>query len=244
MALLRITFFSTTLGMNVDMNAIIPENPTSTPLKTVYLLHGMSDNQTNWSRYTNIERLIAGKNVAVIMPTTHMAWYTDMDCGYLKYYTFVSKEVPTVARHMFPQLSDKREDTFVAGLSMGGYGAMKIALDNSDFFEKAACFSGAYGHVTMDYTPYWNSIFGDTPEKRQKHTIEAYIQKNKDGNLRKPPLYVWCGTEDFLLEDNRRMRDILIENGFDVTYSESAGNHEWKCWEEQFMKALDFFGVK
>ena len=243
MAFLQVTFFSQTLGMNMDMDVLLPENPTSTPLKTVYLLHGMSDNQTNWQRYSAVERHIFGKNVAIVMPTTHLAWYTDMECGYLRYFTFVSEEVPAVCRRMFPQLSSKREDNFIAGLSMGGYGALKIALSHSDAFEKVACYSAAFKYVTLDYTPYWNSVFGDTPEKREKHRIETYIDNNIAGNNRKPPIYMWCGTEDGLLQSNRDTRDLLISKGFDVTYSESEGGHEWRCWDEQFRRSLDFFGI-
>ncbi len=211
MAFLQVTFFSQTLGMNMDMDVLLPENPTSAPIKTVYLLHGMSDNQTNWQRYSAVERHILGKNVAVVMPTTHLAWYTDMECGYLRYFTFVSEEVPAVCRRMFPQLSSKREDNFIAGLSMGGYGALKIALSHSDAFEK--------------------------------HRIETYIENNIAGNNRKPPVYMWCGTEDGLLQSNRDTRDLLISKGFDVTYSESEGGHEWRCWDEQFRRSLDFFGI-
>ncbi len=243
MALMQVTFFSTVLGMNTEMNVFIPENPTSDKLKTIYLLHGMSDNQTNWSRYTSIERFLAGKNVAVIMPTTHMGWYTDMECGYRQFFTHVAEEVPAVARRLFPQLSDKREDNFIAGLSMGGYGALKIGLAKSDRFEKLACYSGAYEYVKHQKGPYWDSIFGDTDEKRQKHTIDAYMNKVIEENLRKPPIYMWCGTEDFLLEESHRTRDMLKAAGFDVTYSESSGGHEWRCWEEQFLKSLDFFGI-
>lgn len=243
MALMQITFMSSTLGMNTEMNVFMPENPTSPTLKTVYLLHGMSDNQANWSRYTSIERFLIGKNVAVIMPTTHMGWYTDMECGYRPFFTHVADEVPAVARRFFPQLSDKREDNFIAGLSMGGYGALKIGLARSECFEKIACYSGAYEYVKHQVGPYWDSIFGDTPEKRRKHTIEAYVENIAANNLRKPPIYMWCGTEDFLLEDSRKTHELLVANEFDITYAESAGNHEWRCWEEQFLKSLDFFGI-
>ena len=126
---------------------------------------------------------------------------------------------------------------------MGGYGALKIALSHSDAFEKVACYSAAFGHVTREYTPYWNSVFGDTPEKREKHRIETYIENNIAGNNRKPPVYMWCGTEDGLLQSNRDTRDLLISKGFDVTYSESEGGHEWRCWDEQFRRSLDFFGI-
>ena len=83
----------------------------------------------------------------------------------------------------------------------------------------------------------------NTPEKREKHRIETYIENNIAGNNRKPPIYMWCGTEDGLLQSNRDTRDLLISKGFDVTYSESEGGHEWRCWDEQFRRSLDFFGI-
>ena len=134
MALLHVDFFSDALGMCTAMDVILPEKTRGQigmegrgaegKCPTLYLLHGMSDDHTIWQRRTSIERYVADKALAVVMPTTHLGWYTDMYIGY-KYWTFISQELPAICRRFFPMMSDRREDTFAAGLSMGGYGAFK-----------------------------------------------------------------------------------------------------------------------
>ncbi len=244
MANFQITFFSATLGMQTDFVAFVPERPAKTPLKVVYLLHGMSDNQTNWSRFSSIELYCRSNNFAVIMPTTGLGWYTDMDCGYQKYFTYVSEEIPEIVHNLFPQISQKREDNFIAGLSMGGYGALKIALAKNDKFAKVATYSGAFNYFSeRPYEPYWNSIFGDTPEKRQKHDVVTYMNALVENGGQKPDVFIWCGTSDDLLQCNRDMAKKLTDNGFNVTYSESEGGHEWRCWHEQFVKSIEYFGL-
>lgn len=110
--------------------------------KTVYLLHGMSDDHTIWQRRTSIERYASKLGIAVVMPCTHLGFYTDTTYG-MNYWTFISDELPKICREFFPQMSDKREDTLAAGLSMGGYGAWKLGLGASDTFGAAAALSGA-----------------------------------------------------------------------------------------------------
>lgn len=109
---------------------------------TLYLLHGMSDDHTAWQRFTAIERHVSHLNLAVVMPTTHLGWYTDMEYGN-RYWTYPTQELPGICRSFFHGMSDKREDTFIAGLSMGGYGAFKAALGAPETFCAGASLSGA-----------------------------------------------------------------------------------------------------
>ena len=255
MILNKCNFFSKTLLNHVDVDILLPgvgDNDCvgtslediyapQKPFPVLYLLHGALDDHTMWLRHTNIEEFAEKAGLAVVMPSGQNGFYTNAKYG-LNYFDFITKELPLFVQKYFP-VSTKREDTYIAGPSMGGYGALKIALSHSDAFEKVACYSAAFGYVTREYTPYWNSVFGDTPEKREKHRIETYIENNIAGNNRKPPVYMWCGTEDGLLQSNRDTRDLLISKGFDVTYSESEGGHEWRCWDEQFRRSLDFFGI-
>ena len=187
MALLQVKFFSNVLGKCVSMEVCLPqttngqigmEGKAETTFPTLYLLHGMSDDETIWERRTSIERYATAKGIAVVMPTTELGWYTDMECGYQKYYTFIAKELPAVCRGFFRGMSDKREDNWIAGLSMGGYGALKIALNESETFGKAAGLSGAYDICKYPETPYWQSIFGEG-KSREKHTIKTAISLPK-----------------------------------------------------------------
>src|SRR5690554_3728055 len=131
---------------------------------TLYLLHGLSDDHTIWLRRTNIERYVSNRGIAVVMPAVHRSFYTDMAIGY-KYWTFVSEELPDIARSFFP-LSDSREDNFVAGLSMGGYGAFKMALRCPEKFAAGASLSGALdlSKVVERHFDEFRTIFG-SPEK-------------------------------------------------------------------------------
>ena len=126
MALLHVNFFSDVLGMCAEMDVILPQQTSGQigmegraadgKYKTMYLLHGLSDDQTTWQRRTSIERYVSGLGIAVVMPTTHLGFYTDTTYG-VRYWTYVSQELPRICREFFPRMSEKREDTLAAGLS-------------------------------------------------------------------------------------------------------------------------------
>src|SRR3712207_5671442 len=133
------------------MTVILPQ-PTSTQIgmtgqvgsgdpPVLYLLHGLSDDDTTWLRRTSVERFVAPLGWAVVMPQVHRSFYSDEQLGG-QFWTFVSEELPGLVDRFF-RVSTAREDTFVAGLSMGGYGALKLALRQPDRFAVAASLSGA-----------------------------------------------------------------------------------------------------
>ena len=146
MALIDCHYFSQVLGLMSTMSVILPDPgpleasvASRTPhirYPTLYLLHGLSDDHTVWQRRTSIERYVEGLNLAVVMPAVQRSFYTDMVTGQ-RYWTFISEEVPAVARHFFP-LSEDRDENYVAGLSMGGYGAFKLALAHPERYAAAA----------------------------------------------------------------------------------------------------------
>ena len=143
MALLHVNFFSDVLAISASMDVILPQKVSrqvgmgsagsDKPLPVLYLLHGMSDDHTIWQRRTSIERYVAELPLIVVMPTTGRGAYTDMKHGY-RYWTYISEELPQIVHEFFPQASWRREDTFAAGLSMGGYGAFKLGLRCPDKF--------------------------------------------------------------------------------------------------------------
>ena len=148
MILTEVNFLSEVLTLHSTMYVLLPQRTLAetkskrTPkYRTLYLLHGHSDDHTAWQRWTSIERYVEGLNLAVVMPAVNLSFYTDMAHGG-KYWQFISEEVPAVVRDMF-SLSSAREDNFVAGLSMGGYGAFKLALTYPERYAAAASLSGA-----------------------------------------------------------------------------------------------------
>ena len=158
MAFLQVDFFSETFGMSMNMNVILPQeiqvpNPVNggrfpKPYPVMYLLHGWNGDHTVWERRTSIERYAAQTGIAIVMPAVHLSFYSDMACG-LPYWTYLSQELPNVCCQMFPQLSTRREDTWAAGLSMGGYGALKLALGAPQRFSMGASLSGAVDVASM-----------------------------------------------------------------------------------------------
>lgn len=257
MALIHCDFFSEVLGLSCSMVVILPERPyptiqsTPTPkYPTLYLLHGRSDDHTTWQRRTSIERYAAEKGIAVVMPAVHRSFYTDMTNGY-RYWEHVSEEVPAKARDLFP-LSDKREDNFVAGLSMGGYGAFKMALTHPDRFAAAASFSGALDVVALSMVsddPDWKrelrTIFGDLEsiEGSDNDLFHLAAQLAKSGQPQ-PHLYQWCGTEDPLYPYNVKFRDYVQNLPLDLTYAEGPGDHTWGYWDTQIQITLDWLPLR
>ncbi len=212
---------------------------------TLYLLHGLSDDHTAWQRWTSIERYVEGLDLAVVMPAAQRSFYTDMAAGGC-YWTFISEEVPYVARSLF-HLSARREDTFVTGLSMGGYGAFKLALSFPDRYSAVASLSGALNVARMVFDPKTDwldeapAMFGDLASVKGGPNDLFYLAKKLAASRGpKPRLYQWCGTEDFLYKDNVRFHKLAQKLGLALDYSESPGTHEWKYWDQQIRVVLEW----
>jgi len=255
MALLHVSFFSEVLGMCMQMDVILPQQTNGQigmegvaidkKIPTLYLLHGMSDDHTIWLRRTSIERYVSDLGIAVVMPSTHLGWYTDMAHGN-KYWTFISDELPKICRTFFNNLSERREDNFVAGLSMGGYGALKMGLGASDTFSAVASLSGAldvnaicrYNQATEE-KEFWTNIFGDlTLVEGSENDLLAQATRLKASGKPLPKVYIWCGTEDFLYEQSKTMVAHLKSLDYDLTYEESPGDHQWKYWDDKIQSVL------
>lgn len=244
MAFLEVKFFSDVLGMCMSMNVVLPQNAGG-KYPTLYLLHGMSDDHTSWSRLTSIERYADEYGIAVVMPNAHLSWYTDMKYGGA-YRAFIGEELPQICRSFFPMMSDKREDNYLAGNSMGGYGSMAIALTYPDSFAIAAPLSGAFDPKWL-YDPkhpentYFNDIFGGIDSfDGGKDDLWGLAEKVKSVGGNAPKVFIWCGTEDFLFDVNTSYRDHLVSLGYDITYTQSPGNHSWHYWDREIQTVLRY----
>lgn len=257
MALLHVDFFSNVLGMCMNMDVILPQQTwgqigmegqgTDGKYKTMYLLHGMSDDQTVWQRRTSVERYAAALGIAVVMPTTHLAFYTDTSYG-MKYWTYISQELPGICREFFPQMSENREDTLAAGLSMGGYGAWKLGLGAGSTFGAAASLSGALDIVegyrrnikdNLSRGDLFRGIFtSEEALEGSDNDLMALADRIAAEKKYLPRLYAWCGTEDFLCEGNRKVWKHMEKLGFDLTKEESPGDHRWKYWDSKIQDVL------
>lgn len=255
MALITCRFYSDVLQLSTSMTVLLPqETTTQIGLKgrsgsgahpTLYLLHGLSDDDSIWLRRTSIERYVSGLGLAVVMPQVHRSFYTDMAYGG-RYWTFVSEELPRLARSFFP-LSEAREDNFVAGLSMGGYGAFKLALRHPDRFAAAASLSGALnvaGGLRERFPEDYERIFGGREVAGSDDDLLELLARRSGEAGAKPMLYQCCGTEDFLYDDNRRFADAVRGTGFDHTYEEGPGGHTWDYWDAQIRRVLAWLPLR
>jgi len=253
MALIDCKFFSETLGLSSSMRVILPEQIDARPghdarargtrHATLYLLHGLGDDETIWSRRTSIERYAAKLNLAVVMPNVHRSFYVNMKHG-LRYWDFVSDELVHKARSFFP-LSLRREDTFVAGLSMGGYGAFLLGLRKPEQYAAAASLSGALDITLAARHGEDHALaFGAEPRAGSDLDLFELAQKLAASDGRRPRLYQCCGTEDFLYEENVRFRDHLRALPFDHTYEEGPGEHEWSYWDRMIQRVLDWLPLR
>lgn len=258
MALIDCKFYSETLELSTSMLVILPQ-PTQTQIgmqnvatagkhKTLYLLHGLSDDHSIWLRRTSIERYVAPLGLAVVMPAVHRSFYTDMAYGGA-YETFVAQELPALARSFFP-LSDKREDNYVAGLSMGGYGAFKLAFNYADNYCAAASLSGAV-HMAermknaADDEPVMRdmvNIFGqDVVFQGTKHDLLHAAAHCKAEGKAIPELYQCCGEDDFLYQDNLVFRDFARKEELPLTWqSDPSYEHTWAYWDFRIQTVLEW----
>jgi S-formylglutathione hydrolase FrmB len=253
-ALLRCDFFAEALGLSTSMTVILPQQAAGqigmtgaarAEPPTLYLLHGLSDDDTTWLRRTSIERYVAPLGLAVVMPQVHRSFYADEDYGN-RYWTFLSEELPALVGRFF-RLSTRREDTFVAGLSMGGYGAFKWALRQPERFAAAASLSGALDLAGRfpDGPPgghgYLGNIFGDSPVAGTGDDLLWLLDQAEPGTL--PRLYLCCGTEDSLYDENVRFRDACHAKGVPVTVDFGPGEHEWGYWDTKIQEVLAWLGT-
>ena len=259
MAHLTVEFFSNVLGKCMTMEVILPQSTTTQigmdgsetkdTYPVLYLLHGKSDDHSIWLRRTSIERYVSTMGIAVVMPNADLSFYTDMKIGG-KYWKYISEELPAICRGFFPRISPKREDTFAAGLSMGGYGAMKLGLRCPDRFAAVASLSGCLDIVStverrgIGSDLYWQSIFGSAEELRgSDDDLFALADKLSKSDIR-PALFACCGTEDFLYEDNQNAVKYMQSLGLDLTYRESAGSHSWEFWDHWIKEILAWLPIK
>lgn len=256
MAFIELHYHSDALKTAVTVNVLLPEKAKTLigmdgtegeSFKTLYLLHGLSDDQTIWMRRTSIERYAIERGIAVVMPNVGRSWYTDTAYG-SSYFTFVTEELPRVCKNYFKGMSDRREDTLIAGLSMGGYGAIKAALRCPEKYGACASLSGAFDISAarrLAHLNEWQGIFDfDMQDPCElngtQHDIYALAEKNNAEGIPFPKIYLWCGVSDGLLSANQRFHDLLKQLDIPHLYEESEGNHSWKWWDLHIQSALDY----
>lgn len=248
-------FYAESLRMTTQLKVIFPDCSNDvTPVIggtpcVLYLLHGLAANAGEWTRFSKIEYYAKKYNLIVIMPEVQRSFYIDAAYG-PKYFSYVSEELPRICNTWF-HLPDGREKTFIAGESMGGYGAVKCALRCPERFGAAASLSGVldFARIVHDVMlGRWTDVepcelkalLGNEGSVSEEDDVLALVRKTAEDKKR-PRLFQTCGTEDFLYTHNLTFRDTARTAGYGHTYMECPGDHEWPFWDKAIQYAIQFF---
>lgn len=245
--------------MHTQVTLVFPERPDefdrptycSEP-KLCYLLHGASGNASDWVNYVNTAYYANKYNFIFVIPEVQLSMYSNMRYG-LDYFDYAAKELPELMLNEF-NLPKSRRNTFICGLSMGGYGAGKIGLSFPGHYSGIGIFSGLVDINNQlercrrkEKMPpqfderHWTGVFGD--DFKSSKMDDLFFLGRKAAKLKqKPDLIQTCGTQDILFDMNNRFAASLDEDGYSnhlyLTWREA---HTWQFWDRSLELALRFF---
>lgn len=260
MAVIKMNFLSKTLGMQTNVTICLPSFSFADIMsgrKDVYvpgmkyqvlwLLHGGSGDDSDYVNFSNVVRYADDHKLAVVMPCDYNTSYTDDPQG-AKYMTYITDELPEMCRALFP-FSDKREDNFIGGLSMGAGGTMKIAMFRPENYCAALVMSGglrnpnapvrmpAFSSKDGNALPMPKPISWDITGTQDDVLFNA--KRNVAEGRPLPKMFITCGDKDFAMSGSTFARDTLKELGYDVFWEEVPGyGHEWDFWDLTLRKAF------
>ena len=260
MAYYRIEYYSQALHRTTAFEMVIPNDPRedagenpyrNREMKTLFLLHGYTGKAGNWVP----EELPEKYNFAIVMPSVENSFYLDWEPTGFAYQTLVGVELVNYVRKTFG-LAKNASDTAIAGLSMGGFGALHTGLAYPDTFSKIGALSSALivhevaamkpgqGNPVANYA-YYATCFGD-PQKllESDNNPETLVRKLKKSGKKLPEIYMCCGTEDFLIENNREFHAFLEKEEVEHIYREAPGIHDMVFWREHIVKIVEWMFEK
>ena len=275
MARLRVDFYSKSLHMNTNATVILPENNVDFlyggirrneegKIPVLWLLHGMGDDCSCWERFTHVERYAISRGIAVVMPSVlNQCYYGNMVKG-PRYFDFIANEILEVFRDMFPQFSARKDDNIIAGLSMGGYGSLRIGLSYPERYGAIGCFSSGnllevesilppQGSEGCDFMePFYGvarNVFNTEKiidAKGTEHDIDYLLEQAVKACKDLPNIHMYCGTEDFLLGMSDKFAEhvssVLTASKF--SYTKAPGAHNWDFWDYWLPVFLDTCGFE
>ncbi len=257
MAWFQVSFFSECLSRSVPLNVVVPADLFGPPelvkkpdkYKTLYLLHGYFGDRNDWLLNARVQEMSQQFNLAIVMMSGNNGFYVDQPKTGIRGSEFIGRELVEFTRKIFP-LSDKREDTIIGGLSMGGYGTLYNAMKHSEVFGYAIALSTPISaQRVLDtsteppelglHADYYETLHGDlTKLEESDRNLEVLARTIIDSGRELPELYIACGYNDMLAVDNREFCAHLKSINFPYVYEEGPGTHEWPFWNEFLFKGL------
>ncbi|MDD3206009.1 MAG: alpha/beta hydrolase family protein [Lachnospiraceae bacterium] len=263
MAHIQLNFYSQSMQRNEDVIIFLPTvsaddylegsdihyGTKNAKYQVLYLLHGSYGDCTDWSRFTGVERYAQDKTLAVVMPSGENSNYLNMAYGE-NYETYLTEELPAFLTKIFP-ISKKREDTFIAGLSMGGFGSLHSALKKPELYGYVASLSGALdlqllsngteAHTTKMSKSFRKAIFEDSNRITDSDADLLHLLENNIADKKElPRIFMACGTEDFIYPTNENFYKKAQEMGVAIEYLRAPGVHNWDFWDAHIKDVLDW----
>lgn len=248
MALLRIDHVPETVKVNLPLYVILPDpgKVGAVPIakrKVLYLLHGLSDDAGAWQRYTSIETVAAAYGLVVVMPSAGRSFYIDQPNGQ-GYFSYLTEELPRYLADVFG-LALRREDTFIAGNSMGGYGAIKAALLHPELYAAAASFSGVLSLAVLGAIPddprreEFALLFGDLDKLAgSEHDPAVWLRLAAKDPSALPRLFIATGRQEDIYPLSGYFHAACQSLGVQSEYHEEDGRHDWFLWDRQIRQFL------
>jgi putative tributyrin esterase len=248
MALLHLDHVPETVKVNLPLNIILPDPGSlgAVPVakrKVLYLLHGLGDDASAWQRYTSIETLAAAYGLVVVMPSVGRSFYIDQPNGQ-KYFSYLTGELPQYLKDVFG-LAPGRENTFIAGNSMGGYGAIKAALLHPELYGAAASFSGVLSLAIFTVLPddprreEFTRLFGDLGKLAgSEHDPATWLTRAAQNPASLPHLFIYTGRQEDIYPLSGMFQAACQSLGVRSEYHEEDGGHDWFLWDGQIRRWL------
>lgn len=249
MAVFSGSFLSADLGRHTSVSVILPHDTQQSPpagFPVLYLLHGQTDDNRSWLYRSNIERYANERGIAVVMPDAELSYYIDMAYGG-QYFSYITRELPEVMQAMF-RLSMRREDTYIAGVSMGGYGAIRCALLRPEKYAGCIALSPEADIARIiakqsfdGKKAMWTGICGGDLRTSSLRDIDLFHILEDIGEMSAayPKFYLACGKNDPLYDDVLRLKEAMDNHYVEFTFEQAAAGHEWGFWDIAIQRGME-----
>jgi putative tributyrin esterase len=249
MSLVRIDHVPATIKGTLPLVVILPDPDENGKVelarrKVLYLLHGLSEDASAWQRYTCIETIAAASGLVVVMPSGGRSFYIDQPNGQA-YFSYLTEELPHFLAEVF-NLAPRREDTYIAGSSMGGYGAFKAALQRPELYAAAASFSGVLSLAVLQFLPDTDTrkdefalLFGDLEKLAgSEHDPVVWLERAAKNPSQLPRLFISVSRQEDIYPLSGMFHEACQSLGVQSEYHEEDGAHDWLFWDGQIRRFL------